>query len=110
MSRCIEAVEARPYPVLIGNDNDLLVTTLSSHIKPSQICIITDTNVGSLYEQTIRTLLEPLAPVITHTFEAGEHAKQLDTVQSIYDTLLEHHMDRSGLNVSSGGGVVGDLA
>lgn len=33
----------------------------------------------------------------------------LDTVQQLYKTLIEHEMDRKGVLVALGGGVVGDL-
>ena len=47
--------------------------------------------------------------VILHTFEAGEHNKNLETVNSLYQTLIEQHFDRQDLLVALGGGVVGDL-
>lgn len=42
-------------------------------------------------------------------FEAGEKNKNLSTVQELYKTLIENEMDRKGLLVALGGGVVGDL-
>ena len=42
-------------------------------------------------------------------FEAGEKNKNLNTVQELYKTLIENEIDRKGLLVALGGGVVGDL-
>ena len=39
----------------------------------------------------------------------GEKNKNLNTVQELYKTLIENEMDRKGLLVALGGGVVGDL-
>ena len=38
-----------------------------------------------------------------------EKNKNLNTVQELYKTLIENEMDRKGLLVALGGGVVGDL-
>ena len=38
-----------------------------------------------------------------------KRTKNLNTVQELYKTLIENEMDRKGLLVALGGGVVGDL-
>jgi len=48
-----------------------------------------------------------LLPII---MPAGERYKNLKTVNRIYDTLLEHHFDRSDLIIGFGGGVITDIA
>ena len=47
--------------------------------------------------------------IFSFVFEAGEKNKNLNTVQELYKTLIENEMDRKGLLVALGGGVVGDL-
>ena len=42
-------------------------------------------------------------------FQAGEASKNLDTVQKLYETLIQNKMDRKGILAALGGGVVGDL-
>lgn len=44
-----------------------------------------------------------------YTFAAGEENKTLDTVQDVYEYLIENHFDRNDCLVALGGGVVGDL-
>jgi len=39
----------------------------------------------------------------------GEEYKSLDTIQKIYDTALEHRLERSSTMVALGGGVIGDM-
>ena len=72
--------------------------------------IVTDSSVAPLYARDVQDLLEKeFDTVILHTFEAGEHNKNLETVNALYQTLIEQHFDRQDLLVALGGGVVGDL-
>ena len=58
----------------------------------------------------MKTVLQEISPaVFSFVFEAGEKNKNLSTVQELYKTLIENEMDRKGLLVALGGGVVGDL-
>lgn len=66
-----------------------------------QVVVVADENVA-------RHLPLPAEypPVI---LPAGEAHKNLDTVRALYDAFAAHRMDRDGLAVAIGGGVVGDL-
>jgi len=66
--------------------------------------IITDKVVGGLYG--------PSCYSIGHIIEipSGRQNKSLDTVQSVYDQLIDKGFDRSGTIISLGGSVVGDIA
>ncbi len=73
--------------------------------------IITDASVGPLFATTAHESLiaagfEPLLI----TIPAGEKAKNLKVVQSCYDQLAAHRLERKSFVVAMGGGVVGDLA
>jgi 3-dehydroquinate synthase len=73
--------------------------------------IITDTNVGReyakpAYNSLLRAGFEPSLVIVP----AGETAKSLKTVQSCYDRLASHRLERKSFIVALGGGVVGDLA
>lgn len=66
--------------------------------RSQKICIVTDSNVAPLYARDVQDLLEKeFDTVILHTFEAGEHNKNLETVNSLYQTLIEQHFDRQDL-------------
>ena len=45
----------------------------------------------------------------TASFAAGEENKNLNTVQDLYEFLIENHFDRKDMLAALGGGVVGDL-
>ena len=73
--------------------------------------IITDTNVGRqyakpAYNSLLRAGFEPSLIIVP----AGETAKSLKNVQSCYDRLASHRLERKSFIVALGGGVVGDLA
>ena len=79
---------------------------LSGH----KICVVTDSHVEPLYLKSVMDSLQEVSShIFSFVFEAGEKNKNLDTVQELYRSLIEHEMDRKGLLVALGGGVVGDL-
>lgn len=79
----------------------------SSAVK---ICIITDTNVAPLYlDEVVKNLQTNFHTITSFTFQAGEEHKNLDTISSIYNKLIEEHFDRKDLMLALGGGVTGDM-
>ena len=102
----------RSYPIFIGGK---LLRTLGAQCRQltrgSRCAIITDRNVAPLLarnaEKSLRAAgFEPVTIVVP----AGETAKSLKTVQSCYDQLAAHRLERKSFIVALGGGVVGDLA
>lgn len=73
--------------------------------------VITDRNVAPLWLKACEGSLRQAGfdPIIL-TVPAGETAKSLRTVQSCYDQLAAHRLERKSFIVALGGGVVGDLA
>lgn len=79
-------------------------------IKEKKLCIVTDTNVSSLYLEEVKSLLSTCCRSISSfVFSAGEKYKNLNTVRDLYEFLILEKFDRSDLLVALGGGVVGDL-
>ena len=79
-------------------------------ISNRKIGIITDSNVDPLYGEEIETLLRPIcSKVLKITIPAGEEHKNLETVRTVYTSLIESGFDRKDMLVALGGGVVGDL-
>lgn len=72
--------------------------------------IITDSNVGPLYAQTVKaSLMAAGYQTDVFTFEAGEQSKTLATVERIFDRLAANSFSRADLLVALGGGVTGDM-
>lgn len=79
-------------------------------IKGIKLCIVTDSNVGPLYADTLKGVLENTGnSVYTYTIPAGEENKNLSVVQDVYTYLIEQHFERRDMLIALGGGVVGDL-
>ncbi|NCB91475.1 MAG: 3-dehydroquinate synthase [Clostridia bacterium] len=75
-----------------------------------KICIVTDDIVADLYAQEVADVLAQTGKQVdVFTFQAGEASKNLDTVQSLYAWLIEHHYTRKDILLALGGGVTGDL-
>ncbi len=74
--------------------------------------VITDTNVRPLYEQTLAAVLHNTSAEYTGcvAFEAGEHAKNLQTVEWLQQQAVNAGLDRRSVIIALGGGVVGDVA
>lgn len=76
----------------------------------SKICIVSETNVASLYMDAILLSLKNCCTkVISYVFPEGEQNKNLDTVKDLYKSLILEKFDRKDLLIALGGGVVGDL-
>ena len=83
-----------------------------ARVKLGERCaIITDTNVGKHYAKcAFDSLLKAGFSPCLIVVPAGETAKSLKTVQTCYDQLAQHRLERKSFIVALGGGVVGDLA
>lgn len=76
-----------------------------------QVAIITDSNVGPLYRETVQRSLEQQGfQVIAVTIPAGESSKSWQQAEHILTVLLEQKFHRDCCVIALGGGVVGDLA
>lgn len=99
------------YPIYFKNDfQDLAGAIREEGLENRKICIVTDSHVAPLYHEAVKSALQEISSeIFSFVFEAGEKNKNLNTVQELYKTLIENEMDRKGLLVALGGGVVGDL-
>ncbi|SMN16251.1 3-dehydroquinate synthase [uncultured Candidatus Thioglobus sp.] len=98
----------KSYPIYIGQALLDQAELLINHIKGKQVMIVTNTTVAPLYLEQVKASLGSLniAQVI---LPDGEQYKTLDTVNLIFDALLENRFDRSCTLIALGGGVVGDM-
>lgn len=84
---------------------------VGSYYNGKKIAIITDENLYSLYGGEIEeNLAESGFKTSTIVVKPGEASKSLETLQYVYDKLLDFAITRSDLILALGGGVVGDLA
>ncbi|MCD7884953.1 MAG: 3-dehydroquinate synthase [Lachnospiraceae bacterium] len=88
---------------------------LSDYVKAlgcegHRICIVTDSNVGPLYLETVKqTIKDCCTTLASYEIPAGEESKTLDHVKELYEVLIQAGFDRHDYLLALGGGVVGDL-
>lgn len=100
----------RAYPIRIGSGLIDRTDILRPHFSGSLIAIVTNTTVEPLYGERLRHALQPLGIRIeTIVLPDGEAHKHWETLNLIYDRLLEVRADRKTTLVALGGGVVGDM-
>jgi len=102
----------RSYAIKIGGGLLARLGGECARLKLGARCaIITDTNVGKRFAKAAFNSLANagFSPSLI-VVPAGETAKSLKTVQTGYDLLAAHRLERKSFIVALGGGVVGDLA
>lgn len=73
--------------------------------------VITNRRIGALYgDCLLRSLEESGIPAFAVTVPTGERYKTLGTIGGIYEKLLDRKIDRGGVVIGLGGGVIGDMA
>jgi 3-dehydroquinate synthase len=90
---------ARASRVLVGD----LYRELSRHIPPGRAVVITDENILRFYRAEL-----PPVPVLS--IGSGEGEKTLETVRSLYESMLALEVDRSVFIIGIGGGIVCDVS
>lgn len=102
----------RSYDIQIGSGNLLdLSVFLRERSQGSHVVIITDDQVDPLYADKLGDhLAEDEWEVHVLVVDAGEQSKSVESVQELWETMLEEGTDRKSIVLAIGGGVVGDLA
>ncbi len=99
----------RSYPIYIGQQLLDDSTLLARHIAGRQVAVVTNDTVAPLYAQRLEAALAGFA-VTRIVLPDGEAYKNWQTLQRIFDGLLEARHDRRTTVMALGGGVIGDMA
>jgi len=108
MKQLTVALGERSYPIFIGSgliDNAELI---SPYVVGSQVMIVTNDIVAPLYLDRVKALFSAFDVSVT-ILPDGERYKNLETMNKIFDQLLENRHTRKTTLVALGGGVVGDM-
>lgn len=99
------------YDIVFSKDfNQLVDELIKFNISNKRLCIVTESNVGPLYAEELKNLIEPhCKKIIIHQFPAGESHKNVDSINEIYETLIVNQFDRNDMLIALGGGVTGDM-
>jgi 3-dehydroquinate synthase len=107
------ALSARQYSIAIGasllKDEAPFAQALPQ--KSARVMIVSNTTIAPVYEPVLRATLAKLGiEALSVTLPDGEAYKDWQTLNLIFDALLEHACDRQTTIIALGGGVVGDIA
>ena len=105
------ALGDRSYQIHIGSGLMDRVSTFEALPKASSVMVVTNTTVAPLYAQRVlQALAARYASVHQVVLPDGESYKNWETLNLVFDALLQKGCDRKTLIVALGGGVVGDMA
>ncbi|MBM4219569.1 MAG: 3-dehydroquinate synthase [Gammaproteobacteria bacterium] len=109
MQRLDVRLGKRSYPILIGPGLLGSQPLLAEHAAAGKLLVVTDDVVGPLW---LPRLEQGLAgrPFATCVLPGGESQKTLGNVAVIIDALVAARLNRDGMVLALGGGVIGDIA
>jgi 3-dehydroquinate synthase len=103
------ALGSRAYPIHIGAGLISRAELYAPHLAAGSAAIVTNEVVAPLYLSKVRRALQG-ARVAEIVLSDGEQAKGWETLNRVFDALLEARCGRDTLIIALGGGVIGDLA
>jgi 3-dehydroquinate synthase len=103
------ALGSRSYPIHIGSGVISSAPLYAPHLRGGSAAIITNEVVAPLYLRKVSDALRG-ARITDIIVPDGEQSKGWQTLNRVFDALLEARCGRDTLIVALGGGVIGDLA
>jgi len=112
MSKLRIELGERGYDIHVGSGLlDQAGELISAVCRGKSAAIVTNRRIGELYAGRLVKSLEGagVSGYVT-IVPAGERCKTLRTVAFLYERFLDQRLDRGGIVIGLGGGVVGDIA
>ncbi|HVE90152.1 MAG TPA: 3-dehydroquinate synthase [Burkholderiaceae bacterium] len=108
--RCINVnLKERSYPIAIGRGLLDRLQEFVTPLAPTSTVIVTNDLVAPLYARRAHAALSaPSVGVVA--LPDGEQHKRWAAVSHVLDSLVKARVDRRGVIIALGGGVVGDIA
>lgn len=99
----------RSYPIYIGQGALREQVILEKHIDSSQVLIVSNETIAPIYLSKFVAQFPERIDVKTTILPDGEIYKTLETLNKIFDALLESRCNRQVTLIALGGGVIGDM-
>lgn len=104
------ALGDRTYPIHIGSGLMDQAELIASRLPQKKAAIVTNDVVGPLYLGRLQNaLLACGVETVPIVLPDGEEHKDWQTLNRIFDALLEHRCERQTALIALGGGVIGDM-
>ena len=109
---CTVGLGARAYDVMIGPGLlSRAAQLIDTRLGPAKCAIVTDENVAQRHLAPLEEALKQLGRHAgTQVLAPGEATKNFGALATLCERLLETGLERGGLVIALGGGVIGDLA
>lgn len=95
------------FPIYIGNNLIDKINTFFNLEKYSSVFIITDSIIKTLFAKKLMRLTKKETNIVS--VAPGEKHKNIETVQQIWNQMLQLNGDRKSLVLDIGGGVITDM-
>lgn len=101
----------RSYPIHIGHGLLSRGELFLQYLQHGKVAVVTNTTVAPLYLDRLKAPIEESRiKVVAIVLPDGEQHKTWETLNRIFDALLQNRCDRGTPILALGGGVIGDLA
>ncbi|GAB2179944.1 3-dehydroquinate synthase [Denitratisoma sp. agr-D3] len=111
MRKLTVALGERSYPICIGPGLLGQAALILDRLPAKRAVVVSNDTVAPLYLDALVGPLRAAGVVVTEVIlPDGEAYKNGDTLNRIYDAMLETRCDRATTVIALGGGVVGDMA
>ena len=112
MEKILVKLKDRSYPIYLARGGlDDVGSVLRRMDRLERVIVITDSRVADLYLENVKKGFHAAGyRVDSIVIPEGEESKNIYQVVEIYNNLLDFNVDRKGILVALGGGVVGDIA
>lgn len=104
--------QSHDYPIIITEDagkNGSMAQQVAPYITGLQVLIVTNETVAPLYLSAFEQALAAHFTVRVCVLPDGEQYKNQDSINQIYDALMDAHFNRDVTLIALGGGVIGDM-
>ena len=111
--QCVSVpLPGREYDIVIDRG---LLSSVGKHCRTAcprarKFAVVTDSNVGPLYAETVKNSFSDRFEVRVITIPAGESSKSPAMLAHLWEQLADFGLTRTDAVLALGGGVVGDLA
>ncbi|HJQ64395.1 MAG TPA: 3-dehydroquinate synthase [Burkholderiales bacterium] len=101
----------RSYPIHVGTGLLNRPELITAHLPQPKVAVISNTTIAPLYIAPFeRALRARDVEVVSILLPDGEAYKTTETLNAVFDDLIEQRCERETAILALGGGVVGDLA
>lgn len=105
------ALDSRGYLIHVGQGVLESSGLLLPYLRSPKVAIVTNTTVAPLYLERFSNPLRDAGVEVTEIIlPDGEQHKNWQTLNTIFDALLDRRCERSSTLIGLGGGVIGDMA